>query len=560
MRHLASGMFIVLAATGAALADAKGDFDMLYGQEARKVAATAGTADDAAFAAKLVKDAKSLGDSPQLQTLVYEKAIEFGLRNPAGLPAALEALDALVKAQPDKAAEYQAIKLKALEGQYRSATGAAKQGAGQAYLDVLLERAEAEAADGKAAEADKLLATALPIATSLRSPKAAEIVAKRRSLAEATKRQAQIKQLAARIEQNPQDTAARQTLILLLEEDKPDEAAKLVTADLNEALRTYVPLAAKKVEELPEASCLDLAAWYESLPEKAAPAGKGNAMARAADCYRQYLRLHTQQDAGALKAKKALAAVEKSLGTAASGGKGKTLTVDLGSNVTMKMVLIPAGKFTMGSPDGEKDRLGNEGPQREVKITKPFYLGVTEVTQTQYEAVMGKNPSRFKGPLNPVDSVSWDDAVDFCKTLSGKTGKNVRLPTEAEWEYACRAGTKTRFTFGDDDANLRDYAWYNANSASKTHPVGQMKPNGWGLYDMLGNVWEWCEDWYAESYTNRRNVDPTGPDSGSFRVLRGGSWYNVLATCRSAFRLRDNPVNRGDSSGFRVAVGAVGVD
>src|ERR1019366_6733194 len=122
-------------------------------------------------------------------------------------------------------------------------------------------------------------------------------------------------------------------------------------------------------------------------------------------------------------------------------------------------------------------------------------------TEEQYEQIMGKNPSRIKGAQNPVETVSWDDAMEFCKKLSQKTGKTVRLPTEAQWEYACRAGTKTRFSFGDKDEDLGDYAWYEKNSDGKSHPVGQKKPNGLGLYDMHGNVWQWCADWYAEDYT-----------------------------------------------------------
>ena len=183
-------------------------------------------------------------------------------------------------------------------------------------------------------------------------------------------------------------------------------------------------------------------------------------------------------------------------------------------------------------------------------------MGVYEVTQEQYEAVMGTNPSMFKGPENPVEQVSWNDAVEFCKKLSTKTGKMVRLPTEAQWEYACRAGSKTAFGYGDDAdySNLGDYAWYTNNSESKTHPVGQKKPNAWGLYDMHGNVWEWCSDWHAESYANAKTTDPQGPGSGTHRVVRGGGWCNDPQGCRSAFRFRLTPDRRDYNIGFRVAV------
>jgi formylglycine-generating enzyme required for sulfatase activity len=237
----------------------------------------------------------------------------------------------------------------------------------------------------------------------------------------------------------------------------------------------------------------------------------------------------------------------------------KEITIQIGEDVSMKLALIPAGKFMMGSPETEKGRR-NEEVQHEVTISKPFYMGVTEVTQAQYEAVMGTNPSKFKGATNPVDTVSWNDAADFCKKLSEKTRHPVRLPTEAEWEYACRAGTTTRFSFGDKDSVLGDYAWYDGNSGGTTrpvggttHPVGQKKPNAWGLYDMHGNVWEWCADWYGD-YPKAAATDPSGAASGAYRVLRGGSWsYNPIS-CRSALRHINNPDSGSRNDGFRVVV------
>jgi formylglycine-generating enzyme required for sulfatase activity len=220
-----------------------------------------------------------------------------------------------------------------------------------------------------------------------------------------------------------------------------------------------------------------------------------------------------------------------------------TMTMDLGNGVKMMLVLIPAGKFTMGE----------ENDKHEVSISNPFYMGVTEVTQAQYEAVMGTNPSNFKGATNPVEMVSWNDATEFCKKLSEQTRRAIRLPTEAEWEYACRAGTATAFSFGDADSALGDYAWYDANSGSTTHPVGQKKPNAWGLYDMHGNVWERCADWW-EQYPKGPVTDPQGPASGAHRVIRGGSWGNNLNGCSAMHRADDAPGNRGRNHGFRVVV------
>jgi len=218
--------------------------------------------------------------------------------------------------------------------------------------------------------------------------------------------------------------------------------------------------------------------------------------------------------------------------------------MEVTNSIGMKLRLIPAGEFMMGSPATESGRGANE-TQHRVSITKPFYLAVTEVTQEQYQKVMGKNPSQFKGPQNPVEMVSWTDAVEFCRKLSAmpaeKTAGHVyRLPTEAEWEYACRAGTTTAYGFGDDASGLGDYGWFRNNSDSKTHPVGEKKPNAWGLHDMHGNVMEWCQDWYGD-YRSGSATDPTGATSGSFRVFRGGSWINFAVTCRSAHRIRFPP-------------------
>jgi len=244
----------------------------------------------------------------------------------------------------------------------------------------------------------------------------------------------------------------------------------------------------------------------------------------------------------------------------APAGGQKELTLDLGGGVTMKMILIRPGRFMMGSPASEagRDDKYDEGPEHEVTITRSFYMGVTEVTQAQYEAVMGKNPSEFKGATKAVDLVSWDDATEFCKKLSDKTRQVVRLPTEAEWEYACRAGTQTAFSFGDSHAALGDYAWWVGNSDKTTHPVGQKKPNAWGLYDMHGNVFEWCADWHGE-YPKGPVTDPFGPATGRLRVMRGGSWYHRLGVVpsgyfRCAFRNGYGPSYRDNGLGFRCAM------
>ena len=191
---------------------------------------------------------------------------------------------------------------------------------------------------------------------------------------------------------------------------------------------------------------------------------------------------------------------------------------------------------------------------RSVTITRPFYIGVHPVTQAQYREVTGVSPSNFKGDSNPVESVSWLAAEEFCGAMSAHTGRSVRLPTEAEWEYACRAGTTTRYSFGDDEAMLGRYTWFKDNSGGKTHPVGQKQSNPWGLHDMHGNVCDWCSDWYADSYANAGDVDPQGPGSGTARVMRGGDWYIHAWRCRSARRNDTDPDNHGNNVGVRVVV------
>jgi formylglycine-generating enzyme required for sulfatase activity len=234
----------------------------------------------------------------------------------------------------------------------------------------------------------------------------------------------------------------------------------------------------------------------------------------------------------------------------------QVLIETLPGGIELEMIKIPAGTFTMGS-----DEYDGEKPKHQVKLQE-FYLGKYPVTQEQYQAVMGKNPSNFKdNPKNPVEQVSWNDAQEFCKKLNQLiAGKDFRLPTEAEWEYACRAGTQTRYYFGDDAAKLGDYGWYDENSGSKTHPVGQKKPNDWGLYDMSGNVWEWCEDPYHDSYANKpENIKNNGntiwsSSDASLRVLRGGSWGSYSWGCRSAIRSRFFAGLRDSNIGFRLVL------
>ncbi|NCR99331.1 MAG: serine/threonine-protein kinase pkn1 [Microcystis aeruginosa Ma_MB_F_20061100_S19] len=225
-------------------------------------------------------------------------------------------------------------------------------------------------------------------------------------------------------------------------------------------------------------------------------------------------------------------------------------------NFNLEMVDIPAGKFNMGSNEYDQEK-----PIHEV-IVPAFQIGKYPITQAQYQAVMGTNPSRFsENPQNPVETINWFDAQEFCEKLSQLTGKNYRLPTEAEWEYACRAGTETQFSFGDDESQLGDYAWFRANSNNTPHSVGEKRPNPWGIYDMHGNVWEWCADSYHESYADKPdNIKENGSipwtdnniTNASSIIRRGGSWFRDPLAHSSAYRGKCFAYVRIDNIGFRV--------
>jgi formylglycine-generating enzyme required for sulfatase activity len=220
----------------------------------------------------------------------------------------------------------------------------------------------------------------------------------------------------------------------------------------------------------------------------------------------------------------------------------------------------------MGSPGSDEDADDDERPQHRVRITKPFYLGATEVTQGQWEAVMGTRPWEGNSHVRtgtdyPATHVSWGDAVEFCQRLGKKENATYRLPSEAEWEYACRAGTTTAYHFGDDTSPLGEYAWFgglsgdgNCRNERYAHQVARKKPNSWGLYDMHGNVWEWCRDWHADDYyAGSDAADPNGAASGTHRVIRGGCWLYPAENCRSAYRSEYEPANRRINVGFRLA-------
>ena len=245
-----------------------------------------------------------------------------------------------------------------------------------------------------------------------------------------------------------------------------------------------------------------------------------------------------------------------------SWNAGDTMTVVLPGDVPIEFCYIPAGDFLMGSPRANELMQQDETPQHPVRISKPFWMAKHSVSQAQWNAIMPNNPSEFFGGDYPVEHVSWYDCREFLKRLCRIVGRGFRLPTEAEWEYACRAGTTARFYWGEDanETKIGDYAWYSDNSGinsapgdpKQPNPVGKKLPNPWGLHDMLGNVWEWCQDRYGE-YTSIAVTDPRGPYAGKEQVIRGGGWNNIPLLLRCAKRSKCGPEERQSTIGFRPA-------
>jgi len=561
---------------GVILADAKSDYEMLFGAEAKRVAATRTKTDDAAFAAKLIKAAKDMPDSPTLQVELYQKACQFGTTGAAGYGTALEALELLEKAVPKEKAQWQQKKLGIMKHRFETSSGQAKRSAAIPYVEIVETIADAKVAKGKWPEAKALYTRALAIANYAKLDRLSEIVDKRNRVDALMAQEAKIKSLHAKLTRNTKDTTTREQLILLyvIGLDKPQEAVTLLTDEVDESIRTYVQLATKDPDQLTETACRDMGNWYYQVLAKKAPTiFKHTMLTRAKTYYERFLKLHTKKDVQSYRAKATLGRIENELEELGARARSfltrKTLVINIDKRLKMKLVLIPAGTFIMGSPKSEKGRRNNEGPLRKITITKPFYMSITEVTQEQYAAVTGQNRSAFKGPKNPVERVSPKDSVEFCNILSERTGKAVGLPTEAQWEYACRARTKTRFSFSEKTGSLDKYGNYcdKSNTEGSPHqdkdhndgygntaPVGSYKPNAFGLYDMHGNVAEWCSDWFADSYIGSDTRDPKGPASGKSRVFRGGSWRSSLQDCRAAWRSYSTPEYRNFFLGFRVVV------
>ena len=242
-----------------------------------------------------------------------------------------------------------------------------------------------------------------------------------------------------------------------------------------------------------------------------------------------------------------------SSGSPSVASGSNAISIPVKNGISIEMVKVEAGTFMMGATSEMQDPYRWEKPVHQVTLTNDYYMGKYEVTQALWEAVMGSNPSYFKGDNLPVETVSWNDCQEFISKLNSMTGRKFRLPTEAEWEYAARGGKKSRSYQYSGSSNISDVAWYDGNSGSKTHPVGTKQANELGIYDMTGNVWEWCQDWYG-SYSSSSQTNPTGAVSGAHRVYRGGSWDFYAGRCRLSYRRYGTPDYRNSILGLRLAL------
>ena len=539
-----------------------------------------GAKTNSARAAKLLAAAKVLTDQPKICAAVLEKAIEFGTKfpvTPASCKVVGDAIDLLEAEFPDRKDEWTQKRADACRIKFRcTRTAGEKQAAGRELLAALLAAAEIHEKSGNWTSSAVRYREAVPVDAYLKAGNAEEIRRKLKTVGHFATTIKRVAQYAASLKKDPSKASTRGMLVKLLvvELNDPARAAGHLNEDMDEMWRTYVPLAAKGLDDLDEAVCLELGQWYyKELSKTASSTGKDVSLRRAKSYYEKFVELHTKVDVQAFRAKAALDAIEKELAklnapppirvSKSSGKVGKTLMLSLGNGVTMKVAGIPAGKFIMSSPSSEKGRLSREGTQRIVTISKPFYIGVTEVTQLQWRAVMSSEPwdgrkNVQSNAQNAASYISWRDVEAFCGRLSKSTGKTVTLPTEAQWEYACRAGTRTAFCFGDDPSKLDSFAWFGRNKKNATevfaHPVGRKKPNAWGLYDMHGNVYEWCLDWYEDAYATAKNVDPQGPASSRHRTVRGGAFGDSAGSCRSSHRHMYKALDRQPGLGFRIVV------
>ena len=553
-----AGVVCLLGIASAAAAQSpEAQFQKLYGDDAARAAKSPAGKEAIALIAKFLYAGSDSGSDPGLAPLLLEKAYELGCKTLQGCPTAIVAARIRMDLEAAARQPWQEKLLAACRFAYQKSNGADKARAGESLICELTDVIDTLTDAGNFADAAKPLQECRMVAVTVKSPRLEEITDRIKSVNARIDSDKKFASYVAKLKENPDSAAMAKAAVMLcmVQRDCPADAVPYANATGDETLKKLVPLAAQDAAKISVQTAGELAAWYEPLARKADHANKIALLKRVVKYYDRMLTAHADDAPGA-KGQKEFEELSKELAAMALGGH--QLTLPLGNGVKMRLVRIAAGKFTMGEQVSY-----NADSRHTVIISKAFYMGATEVTQQQYEAVMGNNPSRFKGPKDPVECVTWKQSVEFCEKLSAKCGYVVRLPTDAQREYACRAGSQSMYCFGDQEIMLGDYAWYRGNHNEKEdrpHPVGQKKPNAWGLYDMHGNVYEWCSDWFEEwgedkKFPSTPVTDPTGPTNGDKRLLRGGVWNSETPyNCRSSARFNFDPAQGREWMGFRVIV------
>jgi len=511
-------------------------YQALFGQFEKDAAGSTDPNASVELASRLVSAALSLRRQPWLQTVLCQKAYELGMKTPAGQVVVSAAMKLLMDAAPENDSSANDKLLAVSRALYARASGDRRKDVGRDLVDAMLDRGDELVKARHFSDALSCYKEALALAPEVDSDRADEVARTIKGLAAALEAEKKVAGLRADLARDAGNQAVRTELILacLGAFDAPAEAASLLTPELDEQFRAHVQLTARPVEELDEPGSLRLARWYLAIAGSAPASDKGAILDKAVACCEQYLRRHPAKDAGLLRYMLLMEKIDKAI--AEAGHTPKYVALAMEDGVTMKLVLIQPGSFLMGSPDSE-GRPAFESPRHRVTITKPFYIGVYEVTQEQLDQLMPGVTGNFKGARNPADQVEFNHAVTFCERLSARTDRTITLPTEAQWEYACRAGTKTVYFFGNDPGKLGEYVWFSGNSDGRTHPVGLKKPNPAGLYDVYGNVPEWCSDTWWFAYDKSWRMDPMVTNRAiSAHIARGGSCKCSEVFCRSACR------------------------
>jgi formylglycine-generating enzyme required for sulfatase activity len=525
-------------------AEAQKLYDSIFKAEEDAAAKTLDKKDDVEFAAKLLKYAGELShekvEDRELKTILLLKAFEFGVKDAAGAQTATDAMELLRQVNVELKDTAQENILKVRQMLFEKALPKEKPALGEKLVEELMAAGDERLATKRLEDARRFYDQAAKVAGQVKANTQSKAEFRVKVADSRIKTVKEIDTLKAQLQaKKAAETARKLVLLNLVEMDDVEEAARFLDDAQDEALKRIVGLCNRDAGKLTAAEALELGDWFRPLVKTSSDSGKAVSVSRARSAYEQYMKVQTARNAEWLRAKVAVDELTRLPDVSPIARRAAARQTISAKALNMKLAWIPPGSFWYGSPAVQKT------------LACGFYMQTTEVTQAQWFAVMGTRPwagqIRVKEADNcPATYVGWDDAVAFCKKLSEKEGMKYRLPTEEEWECACRAGTSTKYSFGDDESRLGEYAWYNKNAwdigEQYAHAVATKKPNAWGLYDMHGNVWEWCSDWYDFRRTSH--------------VMRGGVWDNRPDDCRAACRHRFMPDRRTYNVGFRVCLDA----